>query len=154
MKSLLSDFRINVQIKILSDSTAAIGMVRRLGLGRVRHLACADLWVQQHLRNGSFVLGKHPGTSNSADLMTKHKSRDELVKLLKIMGFGSLPGRAAVAPLRAKGWNVSQPVSAPTKTTPDLHALGWEMDNETRSHIVHHHRSVCSVVEGRRLTPS
>ena len=46
MKSLLNDFGINVQLKILSDSTAAIGMVRRLGLGRVRHLACADLWVQ------------------------------------------------------------------------------------------------------------
>ena len=47
LQSLLQDFDITVQVKIRSDSTAAIGMVRRLGLGRVRHLATADLWVQQ-----------------------------------------------------------------------------------------------------------
>ena len=47
VKSLLADFHIPIQLKILSDSSAAIGMVRRLGLGRVRHLAVADLWVQQ-----------------------------------------------------------------------------------------------------------
>ena len=56
VKSLLADFDIPVQVKILSDSTAAIGMVRRLGLGKVRHLATADLWVQQGIRSGKFVL--------------------------------------------------------------------------------------------------
>ena len=53
VRSLLADYGISVQTKILSDSTAAIGMVRRLGLGRVRHLATADLWLQQGVRNGS-----------------------------------------------------------------------------------------------------
>ena len=46
IQSVLADFAIPVQLKLLSDSTAAIGMVRRLGLGRVRHLATADLWLQ------------------------------------------------------------------------------------------------------------
>merc|ERR1712026_518632 len=64
VKSLLADFHIPIQLKILSDSSAAIGMVRRLGLGRVRHLAVADLWVQQQVRNGSFTVTKYPGVLN------------------------------------------------------------------------------------------
>ena len=86
VQSILRDFRITVQVKVLSDATAAIGMVRRLGLGRVRHLATADLWVQQKLREGSFSVAKHPGASNGADLMTKVKGRQDLLRLLGLMG--------------------------------------------------------------------
>ena len=50
MKALLADFQRPVDIVIKSDATAAIGMARRLGLGRVRHLATSDLWIQQRLR--------------------------------------------------------------------------------------------------------
>ena len=74
MKALIADFQRKVDIVIKSDATAAIGMARRLGLGRVRHLATSDLWIQQRLRCGDFSIMKHPGSSNSADLMTKVKS--------------------------------------------------------------------------------
>ena len=66
LQAVLRDFGINVNVKILSDATAAIGMVRRMGLGRVRHLATADLWVQQRVRDGSFVVAKYPGCDNGA----------------------------------------------------------------------------------------
>merc|ERR1711884_432969 len=39
MQSLLKDFSVKVSVVIKSDATAAIGMARRQGLGRVRHLA-------------------------------------------------------------------------------------------------------------------
>ena len=52
MQSLLRDFGFEAAVHLLSDATAAIGIVRRLGLGRVRHLATADLWIQQRLRRG------------------------------------------------------------------------------------------------------
>ena len=107
---MICDFRVEVQVKVLSDATAAIGMVRRLGLGRVRHLATADLWVQQKLREGAFTVAKHPGASNPADLMTKVKGRPDLIRLLAIMGFAPVQGRASIAPLRAKLWNVTQVV--------------------------------------------
>ena len=64
VQSLLSDFQIRVDIKVLSDATAAIGMARRLGLGRVRHLATSDLWVQQRVRSGDVSLAKYPGVEN------------------------------------------------------------------------------------------
>ena len=37
-------------VAIESDATAAIGMVHRLRLGKVQHLAVGDLWVQHHVR--------------------------------------------------------------------------------------------------------
>ena len=61
VQSVLRDFGFEVEVKLLTDATAAIGMVRRLGLGRVRHLATADLWIQQQVREGRVQVGKHPG---------------------------------------------------------------------------------------------
>merc|ERR1712235_139679 len=87
MRSLLEDFQVQVEIKILSDATAAIGMVRRLGLGKVRHLAVADLWVQQRVRSGDLSVAKYPGVDNGADLMTKYKGRLDTLRLLGQMGF-------------------------------------------------------------------
>ena len=112
MQSLLKDFNIDVRIQIQSDATAAIGMARRLGLGRVRHLATADLWIQQRLREGAFSVSKLPGISNSADMMTKVKGRADIMKLLAAMGFVSIEGRPAISPLRTS-WNVGQPVASP-----------------------------------------
>ena len=47
MKAMLEEFGIKVDLVVKSDAVAAIGIVKRQGLGRVRHLAVADLWVQQ-----------------------------------------------------------------------------------------------------------
>ena len=80
IQSLVLDFGHKVTISILSDATAAIGMVRRLGLGKVRHLATADLWVQQKVRDGSIAVSKVPGLENGADLMTKFKPRPEILR--------------------------------------------------------------------------
>ena len=54
-----------------SDATAAIGMVNRLGLGKVRHLAVSDLWVQQVRQRHEVEFRKIDGTLNPADLLTK-----------------------------------------------------------------------------------
>ena len=34
-----------MRLTLKSDATAAIGITQREGLGKVRHLATADLWV-------------------------------------------------------------------------------------------------------------
>ena len=103
MRSLLEDFQVQVEIKILSDATAALGMVRRLGLGKVRHLATADLWVQQRIRAGDLSVAKYPGVNNGADLMTKYKGRAETLRLLGRIGFIRLSGRPEIAPKRTTG---------------------------------------------------
>ena len=52
LQSILNEFGLCGHVAIKSDATAAIGMVHRLGLGKVRHLAVGDLWVQHHVRSG------------------------------------------------------------------------------------------------------
>ena len=59
-------------LRVWTDSSAAMGTVARQGLGKLRHLECHSLWVQQRLRRKEFELRKVDGTKNPADLFTKH----------------------------------------------------------------------------------
>ena len=45
-KSMCADINLHKPLRIHSDATAAIGIARRRGLGKLRHLDVEDLWVQ------------------------------------------------------------------------------------------------------------
>ena len=60
-----------LDLVVKSDAVAAIGIVKRQGLGRVRHLAVGDLWVQQRSKNKEVNYVKLPGTRNTSDILTK-----------------------------------------------------------------------------------
>ena len=76
-------------LDVLTDATAAIGICRRRGLGKIRHLAVADLWVQDKVRAKDFGLHKVAGAQNPADILTKHVSKDVLQKHLPSFGLCS-----------------------------------------------------------------
>ena len=99
LQSVFADFGLcNTRLALCSDATAAIGIVDREGLGRVRHLATADLWVQQRVRNGELSVSKWPGKDNVADIGTKGMDSQTLAKHLLILCFAQLEGRAQCAP--------------------------------------------------------
>ena len=98
LQSLAKDLGIHLKLDILTDATAAIGICRRRGLGKVRHLHTADLWVQDRLRKGDFALTKVLGSDNPADLLTKHVPRDVMRKHMTFIGLSSEIGRAESAP--------------------------------------------------------
>ena len=83
---------------MLTDATAAIGICRRRGLGKIRHLHVADLWVQDRVKKGDFALTKVAGADNPADILTKHVPRDVMVRHMNFMGLCPEDGRAALAP--------------------------------------------------------
>ena len=58
LQPVLSDFDLCGHVAIKSDATAAIGMVHRLGLGKVRHLAVRNLCVQHHVRSVKICVSK------------------------------------------------------------------------------------------------
>ena len=64
----------------------------------MRHLATADLWVQDHVRTGDFVLNKILGTEIPADILTKNVDKALLTKHLVTMQMREERGRAASAP--------------------------------------------------------
>ena len=97
-QALAADMGLALALSVRADSSAAIGICRRSGIGRVRHLAVAQLWVQAHLRAGAFELHKVWGEENAGDILTKHLARPVLDRLLARTGLIREAGRAASAP--------------------------------------------------------
>ena len=50
LQPLGKEFDINVSPRTMSKATAAMGISRRRGLGKVMDLATADLWIQDRIR--------------------------------------------------------------------------------------------------------
>ena len=53
VQSLCADLGIVVDINLFSDATAAIGITKRRGLGKIRHLHTSDLWVHDNVQKAS-----------------------------------------------------------------------------------------------------
>ena len=96
-RSMLEDFGIHSNLRMMSDATAAIGLAKRQGLGKVRHIASADLWLQGIVRGGTLELGKIPGKDNPADINTKAIDRETLEKHLVTYRMRALSGHAVSA---------------------------------------------------------
>ena len=96
--SVAKDLGLCWTLKVQTDASAAIGICRRRGLGKIRHLATADLWVQDRVRAGDFSLEKIPGVDNTSDILTKHVERPLLLRHLGTLGLRLEGGRADSAP--------------------------------------------------------
>ena len=98
LQGLLSDLEIAMPLELHCDSSAARGIARRRGLGKLRHIELQTLWIQEKLARGAFRLHAVPGKVNPADLCTKHLPERCLLEHLKFLGCELKEGRAASAP--------------------------------------------------------
>ena len=99
VKALFSDLGLGVPLRVWTDSSAAIGIVSRQGLGKLRHVECASLWVQQRARRREFELHKIDGTQNPADLFTKYlDSRNKVDHVVRLLACEYRTGRPDAAP--------------------------------------------------------
>ena len=86
LQTIAADLGIQLKLTVMTDATAAIGICRRRGLGKVRHLATADLWMQDRIRRGDFKLEKVAGSENPSDMLTKHVDRVLMGKHMERLG--------------------------------------------------------------------
>jgi hypothetical protein len=98
IQSVARDLGVELNPEVHADSSAAIGICQRSGIGKVRHLAVAQLWVQDIVRSKACRLYKVLGTENPADLLTKPLPRAEIDGHLARLGLSRATGRAATAP--------------------------------------------------------
>ena len=96
--SVARDLGMETCLEVLADSSAAIGICRRTGIGKVRHLAVGQLWVQERVRGGDFALTKHPGEQNPADMLTKAVGGELIRRHMATANVRSEDGRPASAP--------------------------------------------------------
>jgi hypothetical protein len=98
-QSLLADLGVVLPLRVWTDSSAAIGICGRQGLGKLRHLETHLLWIQQAVRSRRIDLRKVAGDENPADLFTKHMiTREKLSGLVHALGCRYRSGRAESAP--------------------------------------------------------
>ena len=56
LQSIAKDLGFDLKFRLHFDATAALGICRRHGLGKIRHLDVADLWAQHEVRSGAIEL--------------------------------------------------------------------------------------------------
>ena len=98
LQAIVEDFGIPVGPHLRSDATAAIGMVKREGLGKVRHLATADLWIQQKVRRGHIKVSEVPGKENPSDMITKGLEGPDIDRHMQTIMAAKASGRHRFAP--------------------------------------------------------
>ena len=103
LQSILRDLGMDLKIRVHSDATAAIGIAKRRGLGRIRHLQTPDLWVQEKIRSGHVQLLKILGKENPADVFTKYVDKATMEAALAKMCLSFEEGRSPMAPAKQSG---------------------------------------------------
>ena len=71
MIQMAEDWGVQLEGRILTDSSAALAVVRRKGNGKLRHIRVGTMWIQEKEENGELMFSKVKGEKNPADLMTK-----------------------------------------------------------------------------------
>ena len=96
--SLLADMGVEAVGEVYADSSAALGIAQRQGMGKVRHIRTQALWVQEVRATGRLAYKKVLGSRNPADILTKHVASPLLDQHLATVGVEVRGGRADSAP--------------------------------------------------------
>ena len=108
MQSIAQDMGIGVALSLEVDATAALWIMNRTGLSRMRHVDVRFLWLQDMVKNGDTKVFKVFGTANTADLGTKALASDQSEKLIRLMGYrGSEMNSLAALGVRAWPWGAA-----------------------------------------------
>ena len=95
---MTGDFGVEVTIKVNIDASAAKGMANRKGLGKVRHIAVNQVWIQDRISKGDSTIIKVNGKENLADILTKHANAEDIRVHLHKTSQSIQEGRHELAP--------------------------------------------------------
>ena len=98
--NMLKEFYMPVALKLTTDSSAEKGIIKRNGVGKVKHLEVKCLWIQEREERGDLSCIKIPRLQNSADLLTHHFTENEGRLHLTRMGLIMRSGRQEPSPAR------------------------------------------------------
>lgn len=81
------DFGVGTLIpKMWTDSSAALQMSKRLGVGKIRHLELYEMALQQMVKRKQVLVDKVLGTKNPANALTKHLGPAQAKEALEWLG--------------------------------------------------------------------
>ena len=83
-------------VRVRTDSSAAKGVVKRSGSGKMKHMAAKHFWIQEVARQGIADVTTIDRLHKTADLGTKYHPERRPQELLQMMpvaiGFDLVPG--------------------------------------------------------------
>ena len=77
---MYKDMGESIEGTVLGNASAALAVIQRRGLGKLRHLDTNYVWVQEVAARKQLEYQKVYGKENAADLFTKRISWDEIAK--------------------------------------------------------------------------
>ena len=77
-------------LELQTDSSSALGVTARRGVGKIRHLETGALWLQQAVSQRKFLVSKIDGKINPADALTKYLAGDDLMANMKSLNWRPL----------------------------------------------------------------
>ena len=98
LQSVGKDLNIEHDVHVYTDSNAAMGMVARKGMGRVRHIEVGELWIQDAVKNKVLTVNKVKGDDNPADILTKYIEQGKIHQHCHNMRLVPEGGRSDSAP--------------------------------------------------------
>ena len=100
---MAKDWGDEASLTVFADSSAALGVVRRKGAGRLRHVRVGMLWIQDAREERQVNFEKVAGKENPADLLTKFNPAPTLEEHCRRMGMFKTEGRAELASNVSRG---------------------------------------------------
>ena len=98
MLSIGRDLGLQMRATLHSDASAALGIIQRQGVGKLRHISTQYLWIQEKTRSNEFDIAKVPGEDNPSDILTKNVPSEVLMRHLHAMNMFPYIDRASTAP--------------------------------------------------------
>ena len=93
-KSMLKDLGREVEVTMWTDASAALSIIHRLGVGKLRHIDVGMLWIQQEEAQRLLNFQKIWGEENPADLFTKRLPQQKIEKFMTMLNEHRVDGRA------------------------------------------------------------
>ena len=124
VKALLKDLGVEVKVRCFTDSNAAIGITKRLGLGKIRHMQTRYLWIQDLVTNGHVQICKINTHVNSTDLMTKYLDSSTIQTHVKLLNLQQ---------------SITRPTQAPTLQCNQISYApyaNWQVDSMFSAHLL------------------
>ena len=101
-----ADVGFKCKIQCFFDSSAAVGIVKRDGIGKARNLQTQFLWVQEMTTNNKASIHKVGTDSNPADSLTKYLDSKTIDKHIIVINLQDSTQRSSIAPQLSNNINM------------------------------------------------
>ena len=131
---MLQDFgAVGIKVSVGMDANAAIGIVQRRGLNKLRHVELDVLWIQEQQARRLLPLRKVPGPRNPSDMMAKNVDQAHIELYLDLLNLRFSTGRADIAQnLHSMGENIDKGRSKVDSAKP----ISMISDTDTRTRVI------------------